>query len=394
MANVQKSSGKAVVDPQAGERLKSYYHTASLKMTPEPYAESHRAIFSVSRIYPMFYHPSSILLGCGFIWLFISFSGFEDVSSFTWIEWLMAGLTSFMILIVLVGLEIGKSALSSVVFKASALEWKQSTWHVVCLVVLMLASIGISSMGGAHMTMKWSDKTPQLNKVHLAELDSIQQFYDEEIAKVDSTRRLYFEQNSWLGKLDHSARKQYNAYEQEAQALKNEKREALEYHHATHIKESQDARSATAQFGFIAAAFIFVLEVFSLVAYRYQWIYLSVVYREGIRLEYLDETQQDSPSKNDLLITSLTRILDYFGDSPIPHVSQSKSVPDSLQIGFQYGSQYSNNEEARRRADYLKKWDFVVEDLESGLAISEILKKHQGRVSRSTVKNIKRCLDN
>lgn len=62
---------------------------------------------------------------------------------------------------------------------------------------------------------------------------------------------------------------------------------------------------------------------------------------------------------------------------------------ESLPIGFQMEKNNIQPEQVKPR-DYLKKWSRVVDEIEKGASINQIVRKFDGEVSRSTVMNVKR----
>lgn len=279
-----------------------WYQEAQKTLFKLPYSVRFRSSYNLASGFAVFYHGISVILGLITALLLASISSgigsgvgaLDRLKEVDALILFLFGAFMLILIITLVGIEKLKADVVKTIFVDKANDKEILKRNLAGLFLLMLVSIGISGIGGAVLTSTMSDETAMIEAAYTAQKDSTSAHFNKLIAAVDSTKKAYFTQNQWGGRLDNSSRPQYNLYAQKSLELENKKQAELKFLKNDLNTAKQQASLSSQKYGVIAGLFIMVFELLTLLAYSFKFEYLKKVRIEAELLKQQDETNQDA----------------------------------------------------------------------------------------------------
>lgn len=323
---------------------KGYYLEAQKELTPKPYAERNRNLFSFSKLFATAYHFVSFILGVATVFLV---SKAFYTGELTIINVLIAIIIGVLLIGLLVGLEMFKSHSATELYKASAKGETASKGAQFGLLGTFVVSVIISAVGGAFLTVEMNDKSKIIQTELATQSDSLKNMYSSQlegyemsINSAKTTLKKY--QKGWRANnartdLQAATEAKNNLLEKLDNRLNVETDKALQ-NTLNNAKEGKNT-------AFIVAFIVLILELITILCYRFKFIYLRNTEREGISFEVITKNSSQKVSTNEPL-TEIAEILKQFLQNPTPNIQQvmplTTASPIQKSIGFKYGQNTPN----------------------------------------------------
>lgn len=320
------------------------YEKSVEALSPTTYQVANKQNFLFAKWYASLYHFVSAGLGLAtVVMLAFIFSGAGAGAKYpTWLLYAMFGLTFIILCALLFGIEIFKSSLAKGIFKNLVISAKVKFLAVFGLVLVMLFSILVSAIGGAVLSYEMNDKSTEISEIYSVQSDSLRKLHDESLADANSSIQAY---KANLNKGNYWAK--YATREKLDKAI--ETRNNLLATAKSDITSVQTAKekdinlnsSEGKNYAVISAVVVLVLELLSILAYWFQYVYHANCEREAINFEVLSSTvavhQTEDKSKSELSeIKDLLQNL-LSGNNNLQLASNTVN-PSSQRVGFSFGA--------------------------------------------------------
>ena len=331
-----------------------YYSEAEKLLKAVPYAKKNRKKYIFANGYASFYHVISFVLGIATVFLIAKLLINYDNP----ITFFFSTLIGIILIAVLAGLELFKSSSSTDVFKAIAKEETPTNSAKFGMFGTFVLSVIISSIGGGFLSIELNDKTISIQNTTKVEKDSLISLYSLQLAGYDSSinssqKTLIKNKTGWRANV---ARQDL----EKATENKNRILDKLEGKQTTIQKLSETkillADEENYKLASIVGFIVFILECFSILAYRYKFLYLRNCEREGVNFGFLKKKNALSDRKNnDFDINDITEsIKDLFKNlstSIQNQANQTFAEPNKAYsrqtAGFQTYSEHQKQESKR-----------------------------------------------
>jgi hypothetical protein len=175
---------------------KGFYEDAKKELAPIPYAVRNRTLFLFCKYYTVVFHVISCITAFFGVYIIAKITGglqYADTETRLpiWVLYTLAGLTTFLLSMLLIWLEILKNNQANGVFKALAIGETVKTVNVAGLLVATILNIAVSAFGGAALSYQTSDRSLHLDKVYTMQKDSVQNNIALQISTYDKTISYY-----------------------------------------------------------------------------------------------------------------------------------------------------------------------------------------------------------
>ncbi len=328
---------------------KGYYLEAQRELAPKPYAERNRNLFSFSKGFAIAYHIVSFILGIATVFLVSKafYTGELNI-----INVLIAIVIGVLLIGLLVGLEMFKSHSATELFKSIAKDETASKGVQFGLLGTFILSVLISAVGGAFLTVEMNDKSTIIQSELATQSDSLKNIYSSQLEGYEmsinsSKQTLKKYQKGWRA---NNARTDLQAATEAKNSLleKLDSRLTLESDKAAKsiLNNAKEGKNTA----FIVAFVVFILEILTIICYRFKFIYLRNTEREGISFEVITKKPSQVAPVNEPL-TEIAEILKQFFHNGIPNVQQitplTTANPSQPSIGFQFGQNTKKDNDTR-----------------------------------------------
>ncbi len=336
---------------------KGYYQEAQNELTPIPYAEKNRSLYIFSKGFVSVYHCISFLLGLASVFLIAKAFYTGEINVLTVAIAVLIGL---LLSGLLVGLEMLKGQSATELFKALAKDEKSSVGSKFGLSFTFVLSVLFSAIGGAFLTVEMNDKSTIIQTELATQSDSLKNMYQSqlegyEISINSSKETLKKHTKGWRANnartdLQTALEAKNNLLEKLDNRLNVENEKALK-NTLENAKEGQNT-------AFIVAFIVLVLELMTIICYRFRFIYLRNTEREGINFEIISkETIEPQTTPINEPLKELAEILKTFISQPITQEVNTAVQPYTIQtvqpqksIGFQFGNDTRTANSSRNTA--------------------------------------------
>lgn len=283
----------------AETKSKGDYERSAAALSPTTYQQANKLNFQFASWYAILYHLVSALLGLAtVIMLAFIFSGAGAGAKYpNWLLYGMFGLTFIILCALLFGIEVFKSSLAKGIFKNLVIGAKVRVPNLIALLVVMLFSILVSAIGGAILSYEMNDKSVAITQTYSVKSDSIRKLHDENLEAVNESIKAY---KANLNKGDYWAKyatreKLDKAIDKRTNILGSAKNE-ITWVQAAKEKEVSLNSNEGKNYAMISAITVFVLELLSILAYWFQYVYHANCEREAINFAVLSPTQPVTPT--------------------------------------------------------------------------------------------------
>ncbi|MEM6696764.1 MAG: hypothetical protein AAF599_00105 [Bacteroidota bacterium] len=317
------------------------YQYAQEELKPIEYSKRAKPLYNFLNGFRLTYHFVSVLLGVATC-LLISLLFVGDIQSSTIAKPLLVGMSVLIggvLLLLLVGVEMGKATAAKNIFKAKANRKNISVLQVASFTFLVLVSIALSAVGGALLSYKIGDKSSAIATTAKTQRAKINGKHAQRIAQLS-------EVIAALEKLsvDKKARK-WGLTEAEQNNLKDAKAEKATLEAATERKLKSIEQSTNAQLNenksstnitmLVAMVLVTLLEIIAVFAYYFKYAYLSKTAKEGVKLGKISE-QTEQPQEPTLEQQLTNKIIDLLERqqrqyTPAPLPTQPTPAPANVQ---------------------------------------------------------------
>ena len=326
-----------------------YYAQAERLLKSEPYAKKNRLKFLFATGYASFYHFISFCLGVGTVYLVAKMFITTDNA----ITLLFSTLIAIILVVILAGLELFKSSSSTDVFKSFAKEETPTNGAKYGMFGMFALSVAISAIGGGFLSLELNDKTLSIENQTQVERDSLTNLYSSQIAAYDSSinssqKTLIRYKTGWRANVARTDL-------EKATAAKNEILDKLDGKLTASEKLSETrillAESENLDLAMIVGFVVFILECFCILSYRYKFIYLRNVEREGVNFDILQKKNALNDRKNNdfdmnEITESIKDLFNNLSNSIQNQANQTFSAPNqaysSQKVGFQTTSKHES----------------------------------------------------
>lgn len=319
---------------------KGYYLEAQKALAPVPYAKKNRTLFVFSKVFATGYHFVSFLLGVATVYLVSKAFYTGEINL---VNVLIATIVGILLIALLIGLEMLKSQSATDLFKSLSKGEPTSKSAKFGLLGTFLLSVGLSAIGGAFLTVEMNDKSKIIQSELVVQSDSIKNVYSSqlegyELSISSSKETLKKHSKGWRA---NNAREDLQA----ATTAKNEIIEKLDNRLAVETERASKNILSNAkeekETAFIVAFVVFILELITILCYRFKFIYLRNTEREGITFDVITNTTTSQAPAVREPITELVETLKQLLENGVQNVKQITPVTTSKNygqpsIGFQY----------------------------------------------------------
>ncbi|WP_375561230.1 hypothetical protein ACE193_01365 [Bernardetia sp. OM2101] len=319
---------------------KGYYLEAQKALAPIPYAKKNRNLFIFSKGFAIAYHFVSFVLGIATVFLVSKAFYTGEINI---INVLMATIVGALLIALLIGLEMFKSQSATDLFKSLSKSETASKGAKFGLLITFLLSVGLSAIGGAFLTVEMNDKSKIIQSELITQSDSLKGIYTSQLEGYEmsissSKETLKKYSKGWRA---NNAREDLQA----ATEAKNNLLEKLDNRLAIESEKASKSILNNAKEGketaFIVAFVVFILELITILCYRFKFIYLRNTEREGITFEVItNTTTSQAPAVREPL-TELVETLKQLLENGVQSVKQIRPISNDKNysqpsIGFQY----------------------------------------------------------
>lgn len=324
---------------------KGYYQEAQQELTPVPYAEKNRSLYLFSKGFASVYHVVSFLLGLASVFLIAKAFYTGEISVLTIAIAVLIGL---LLSGLLVGLEMLKGNSATDLFKSIAKGESAPTGAKLGLGFTFVLSVLFSAVGGAFLTVEMNDKSTIIQSELTTQTDSLKNMYQSqlegyEISINSSKETLKKYPKGW--RANNARTDLETAVEAKNNLLeKLDNRITLESDKA--VKNTLENAKEGQNTAFIVAFIVLVLEIMTIICYRFKFIYLRNTEREGISFEIIsNENVEPTVVPSNEPLKELAEILKTFLSQPTTQDVNTAIAPYTVQtlqpqksIGFQFGN--------------------------------------------------------
>ncbi|WP_338760146.1 hypothetical protein WAF17_13020 [Bernardetia sp. ABR2-2B] len=339
---------------------KGYYLEAQKELTPKPYAEKNRNLFSFSKGFTSVYHVVSFLLGIASVYLIAKAFHTGEI---TILKVFISILIGFLLVGLLVGLEMLKSQSAISLFIATSKEESAPTGAKLGLGFTFVLSVLFSAIGGAFLTVEMNDKSTIIQTELAIQTDSLKNMYSSQLEGYEmsinsSKATLKKYSKGWRA---NNARKDLK----EATEAKNNLLEKLDNRITLEsdkaVKNTLGNAKEGANTAYIVSFIVLCLEIICIICYRFRFIYLRNTEREGVNFDILPKKESqaaDTPTNEPL--TELAEILKMFLSqtqvvtTDVAQAVQPYTIPNiqpQKSIGFQFRTKDTTQAVKRKSLD-------------------------------------------
>lgn len=312
-------------------KKKGRYEESQKELAPLSYQEANHLNFQFAKWYTHLYHVVSALLGLvTVVLLAFIFSGGGGLGKYpAWLVYVLFGLVFLVLSALLVGIEVFKSSLAKGIFKNMVLGGKVGVPAVIGLGLVMVFSILVSAVGGAVLSYEMNDKSEEISKIYNVQSDSIRKLHDENLEAVNASIQAYkanLNKGSYWGK--YATREKLDkAIETRNQLLAAAN---IQINSVATAKEKEVSLNSTEgkNYAVISAIIVLVLELLSILAYWFQYVYHSNCEKEAVNFAVLSPTLTvQEPSKTDIqLLAETLQNLINGGSSQLHQLTNTTSI--------------------------------------------------------------------
>lgn len=358
MANFFKHLGKApsqihtpnvFSESLAETKAKGSYESSIAALKPIPYQAANKLNFLFAKYYANLYHGISAGLGLAIVaMLAFIFSGAGAGSKYpALLLYTMFGLTFIILSALLIGIEVFKSSLAKGIFKNLVTGAKVKTSAVSGLILVMLFSIGISAIGGAVLSYEMNDKSAQISQNYSVQSDSIRKQHDESLQAVNVSIEAYkanLKKGSYWAK--YATREKLDkAIETRNNLLAGAKQDIISIQ-ISKEKEVNLNSSEGKNYAVISAIVVLVLELLSVLAYWFQYVYHANCEKEAANFQILTPTVEvvssNNPVPKDSELSKLNDLLQNLLSGNNLQLAGNPISSPSGKVGFSFGSDTNN----------------------------------------------------
>jgi hypothetical protein len=353
MANFFKHLGKSpsqihtpnvFSESLAETKAKGSYESSIAALKPIPYQAANKLIFLCAKYYATLYHGISAGLGLATVaMLAYIFSGAGAGAKYpALLLYTMFGLTFIILSALLIGIEIFKSSLAKGIFKNLVTGAKVKMPAVFGLVLVMLFSIGISALGGAVLSYEMNDKSTQISQNYSVQTDSLQKLHNDNLQAVNASIEAYksnLNKGSYWAK--YATREKLSKVIEVRNDLLASAKSDISTVQAAKDKEVNLNSSEGKNYAVISAIVVFVLELLSILAYWFQYVYHANCEKEAANFQILTPTVEvvssNSPGTKDSELSKLNDLLQNLlnGNNNLQLAGNTVN-PSSQKVGFQF----------------------------------------------------------
>lgn len=215
----------------------------------------------------------------------------------------------------------------------------------------MIFSILVSAVGGAVLSYEMNDKSKQISQNYSVQADSLRKLHDENLQAVNASIEAY---KANLNKGDYWAKyatreKLDKAIQTRNDLLKTTTNQQLTIQTAKD-KEINLNSSEGKNFALISAIIIFVLEILSILAYWFQYVYHANCEKEAVNFQILSPTVEVVSNSTSNPKSELSEIRDLLqnllnGNNNLQLAGNTVN-PSSQKVGFSFGLNGANKDNA------------------------------------------------
>lgn len=333
---------------------KGFYEDAKKELAPIPYAIRNRTLYLFCKYYTVIFHVISCLTAFFGVYIIAKITGglqYADTETRLpiWVLYTLAGLTTILLSMLLIWLEILKNNQANGVFKALAVGETVKTVNVGGLLVATVLNIAVSAFGGAALSYQTSDRSLHLDKVYAIQKDSVKNEIEKQIETYDKTISYYEElrkarqkrSKMWgLEKSEVALLDKAISQKAKLQDLAETKLSTLQGLHQNSILVNGETEQKN---GVLSALAMLALELLALWCYYYRFQYYKFCEIEEANFNILENETVETVSVPNITVsvdnkateTVLQAIAEQLANLKVPQV-QPISHANRLRVNIPY----------------------------------------------------------
>lgn len=300
----EKTTVAGLEESHNNDKQRNLYEYAQAELKPVEYSIRAKPIYGFLNCFRLVYHFVSVLLGIATCVL-ISLLFVGDIEGSTIPPALlacMAVLVGGLLLAILVGVERGKAIAAQNVFKRLARRANVGIMQVFSLSFLVLISIALSAVGSALLSYKMGDKSIEIASTAKANEKKTGKKYNKRLVQLNMViaglESLSVDKKARRWGLTKDEKQNLREAKAERKELQAKMEKALSSITATKTAALTENKSSTNITMWVAVCLVLVLELITVFAYYFRYVYLKKTEAEGLKLGKIEAETEAKPETN------------------------------------------------------------------------------------------------